>query len=560
MSGRETFFRSRWVDAAGRGRGARPGRSSRPASAPAASPAGSRAAARPTSACSSATPTRSRSALLLTRNAAAAAPVRVCRERCDARRDPRRGRQLRQRQRRHRRAGLRATRSRCATRPPRRSASSPRGVAVAETGTIGVPLPIDAVLGGIARGRRRASRRAAASDFARGDHDHRPLARSAARVRAGGVTVSAQAKGAGMIEPGFATMLCFVQTDAVVDDPDAALRARRRRLLRADHRRRPDEHQRHRAAAGDRRGRRAAARGPARRGAAAARARDRRRRRGRDPGRPGRGRRAPPTPTRPSGSRARSPTRRWSRRRSSAATPTGAGSPRPPAWRSPARSSRSSGPTGSTPPSSAPTAPRPRSRCASAAATQRAHVYFSRPELRVRPDQRGVHDMSEPTAERQRRDPARGAALHPGVPRPHGRDQVRRRGDARRGAARGLRHRRRPAQVRRPQPGDRPRRRPRDHPATWSGSGWRSASSRACASPTPETVEVAKMVLLGKVNSDIVQRLNRHGQPAVGLSRRGRLAVRGPAGRRTPSRSASSARSSGSTSTSSTTSPRTTSR
>jgi acetylglutamate kinase len=34
----------------------------------------------------------------------------------------------------------------------------------------------------------------------------------------------------------------------------------------------------------------------------------------------------------------------------------------------------------------------------------------------------------------------------------------------------------------------------------------------------PETVEVAKMVLLGKVNADIVSRLNRHGQPAVGLS------------------------------------------
>lgn len=33
-----------------------------------------------------------------------------------------------------------------------------------------------------------------------------------------------------------------------------------------------------------------------------------------------------------------------------------------------------------------------------------------------------------------------------------------------------------------------------------------------------ETVEVAKMVLVGKLNSDIVQRLNRHGQPAVGLS------------------------------------------
>jgi acetylglutamate kinase len=33
----------------------------------------------------------------------------------------------------------------------------------------------------------------------------------------------------------------------------------------------------------------------------------------------------------------------------------------------------------------------------------------------------------------------------------------------------------------------------------------------------PETVEVAKMVLVGKVNKEIVLRLNRHGQPAVGL-------------------------------------------
>jgi acetylglutamate kinase len=33
-----------------------------------------------------------------------------------------------------------------------------------------------------------------------------------------------------------------------------------------------------------------------------------------------------------------------------------------------------------------------------------------------------------------------------------------------------------------------------------------------------QTVEVAKMVLVGKVNKDIVQRINRHGSPAVGLS------------------------------------------
>src|SRR5205814_10152844 len=33
-----------------------------------------------------------------------------------------------------------------------------------------------------------------------------------------------------------------------------------------------------------------------------------------------------------------------------------------------------------------------------------------------------------------------------------------------------------------------------------------------------QTVEVAKMVLVGKVNKDIVLRINRHGTPAVGLS------------------------------------------
>jgi acetylglutamate kinase len=33
----------------------------------------------------------------------------------------------------------------------------------------------------------------------------------------------------------------------------------------------------------------------------------------------------------------------------------------------------------------------------------------------------------------------------------------------------------------------------------------------------PETVEIAKMVLVGKVNKDIVLLINRHGQPAIGL-------------------------------------------
>ena len=75
------------------------------------------------------------------------------------------------------------------------------------------------------------------------------------------------------------------------------------------------------------------------------------------------------------------------------------------------------------------------------------------------------------------------------------------------------------------------------------------------------TVEVAKMVLVGKQNKDIVLRLGRHGQPAVGLCGddgmlfhvRKQLA-------RTSATSASWARSSAWTWTCSTTSPRTTSR
>src|SRR2546423_14961937 len=42
----------------------------------------------------------------------------------------------------------------------------------------------------------------------------------------------------------------------------------------------------------------------------------------------------------------------------------------------------------------------------------------------------------------------------------------------------------------------------------------------------PETVQVAKMVLVGKVNKDIVLLINRHGQPAVGLSGDDGLLVR----------------------------------
>jgi glutamate N-acetyltransferase / amino-acid N-acetyltransferase len=163
-----------------------------------------------------------RSALALTRNAAAAAPVRVCRRDCES-------------------GAIRAVavnsgNANAATGEQgysdalaMRDAAAealgvePRTVAVAETGTIGVPLDIQAVTTGVLEAVEGLSPEGG-EDFAQSimTTDRGP---KRCTVRAGGVSVSAQAKGAGMIEPGFATMLCFVQTDAQVADPDAALRS-----------------------------------------------------------------------------------------------------------------------------------------------------------------------------------------------------------------------------------------------------------------------------------------------------------------------------------------------
>jgi glutamate N-acetyltransferase / amino-acid N-acetyltransferase len=162
-----------------------------------------------------------RSALLLTPNASAAAPVRLCREGCDpgairaavvnsGNANAATGEQ-----------GIRDAQAMQA-RTARSLGVEPRAVAVAETGTIGVPLPIDSVLSGIEDAASRLSSQGGASfGEAIMTTDRWP---KRCCVRAGGVTVSAQAKGAGMIEPGFATMLCFVQTDAEIDDPELRLR------------------------------------------------------------------------------------------------------------------------------------------------------------------------------------------------------------------------------------------------------------------------------------------------------------------------------------------------
>jgi glutamate N-acetyltransferase / amino-acid N-acetyltransferase len=163
-----------------------------------------------------------RSALALTRNAAAAAPVRVCRDDCD-------GGAIRavavNSGNANAATGDQGYRDALAMRDAAAEAlgAQPRTVAVAETGTIGVPLNIEAVTTGVLEAVEGLSAEGG-EDFARAimTTDRGP---KRCTVRAGGVTVSAQAKGAGMIEPGFATMLCFIQTDAEVPELDSALRS-----------------------------------------------------------------------------------------------------------------------------------------------------------------------------------------------------------------------------------------------------------------------------------------------------------------------------------------------
>jgi glutamate N-acetyltransferase/amino-acid N-acetyltransferase len=98
-------------------------------------------------------------------------------------------------------------------------------VAVASTGVIGVPMPMDGVTRGILAARsalapegdRRFWRAIATTDA------FEKLLSLEVTLPSGSVRLSAQAKGAGMIQPGFATMLCFVQTDAALSAETADL-------------------------------------------------------------------------------------------------------------------------------------------------------------------------------------------------------------------------------------------------------------------------------------------------------------------------------------------------
>jgi glutamate N-acetyltransferase / amino-acid N-acetyltransferase len=162
-----------------------------------------------------------RSSLALTANASAAAPVRVCRELCDA--DSIRGLVVNSGN-----ANASTGRQGYADAVAMRDAAAgavglePAQVAVGETGVIGVPLQVETVIEGVRSAAAELSPFGAES-FTRSlmTTDRGP---KMCALELDGVSVTAQAKGAGMIEPGFATMLCFVQTDAEVPDPDEALR------------------------------------------------------------------------------------------------------------------------------------------------------------------------------------------------------------------------------------------------------------------------------------------------------------------------------------------------
>jgi glutamate N-acetyltransferase/amino-acid N-acetyltransferase len=212
----ETFFRSRWVSA--------------PEDAtelePVTLPAGFRAAGVATGskpsgkrdvgvlACDN---DDAASTALLTRNAVAGAPVKVSR-----------------------RANLRALRGVVVNAGNANVGTGARGIEVAEamtravasglgvdvgqigvasTGVIGVQLDEERILGGVERAVRELAPDGG-GDFSEailtGDRGPKRACLEVALAE-GPVALAAQCKGAGMISPSFATMLCFVETDAVVD-------------------------------------------------------------------------------------------------------------------------------------------------------------------------------------------------------------------------------------------------------------------------------------------------------------------------------------------------------
>ena len=424
-------------------------------------------------------------------------------------------------------------------------------VAVCSTGLIGVHLPMDRIEPGIAAaaavlpvgGDAKAAEHFSAA--IRTTDKHAKKGALEVVTPEGKVKLGFAAKGCGMISPNMATMLCFVTCDAQVDG--AAWTGLLRGAVDRSFNRITVDGQEStndtvlglcNGASGDRaRGRGAgAARPGARRRAARARPVDRRRRRGLDADdeahghwRAGRGarRRRWPAP---------SPTRRSSRRPSSAAIPTGAASCRPSARRSgatatttcPARISyedmvivekRPAGGAGRSPAGPArrdhaPARDRPdrgaqRPGCG-------GHRLLQRPHARLRHPERGVLDM---TVRHQKTVKTLLEAM-PYIRRFWGATVVLKYGGAAMTSPR-LQEQFAEDVVLLRLVGMKP--------IVVHGGGPAISRHMKKLGMEPEfvdghrvtdeaTMEVAKMVLVGKVNKEIVGLISRHGGSAVGIS------------------------------------------
>ncbi|HEV7364008.1 MAG TPA: bifunctional glutamate N-acetyltransferase/amino-acid acetyltransferase ArgJ [Solirubrobacteraceae bacterium] len=164
------------------------------------------------------------SAARFTRSGVLAAPVLLCQERCDL-------------------GALRAivANSGCANAATGRrgfdAAAKVQGagalaagvpesaVALASTGGIAHHLPVDRVVSGLAEARADLAPDGdvALAEAIRTTDAFAKRVSLAVELPSGTVRVSAQAKGAGMISPAFATMFCFVQTDAALAPETADL-------------------------------------------------------------------------------------------------------------------------------------------------------------------------------------------------------------------------------------------------------------------------------------------------------------------------------------------------
>lgn len=101
----------------------------------------------------------------------------------------------------------------------------PEQVALASTGGISHLLPVDNVLRGIldAQGRLRRDGDGQFQQAIQTTDAFEKRANLQVELPSGSVRLSAQCKGAGMISPNFATMLCFVETDARLQPQTADL-------------------------------------------------------------------------------------------------------------------------------------------------------------------------------------------------------------------------------------------------------------------------------------------------------------------------------------------------